>query len=70
MCRRLHIAYTRVMAGNYSLGPLVGMELRGKTVAVIGTGAIGQEACRIFKVVGIGRGFLTCIVGVFFYKVI
>jgi lactate dehydrogenase-like 2-hydroxyacid dehydrogenase len=38
------------MAGNYSLGPLVGMELRGKHVAVIGTGAIGIEAIRLFKV--------------------
>lgn len=38
------------MAGNYSLSPLVGFELRGKTVGIIGTGAIGAEACRIFKV--------------------
>jgi lactate dehydrogenase-like 2-hydroxyacid dehydrogenase len=38
------------MAGNYSLGPLVGMELRGKNVAVIGTGAIGTEAIKLFKV--------------------
>ena len=37
-----------------SLGPLVGMELRGKNVAVIGTGAIGTEAIKLFKV---GGGF-------------
>jgi len=50
LSRRLTQAYMRVQAGNYSLSPLVGSELRGKTVGVIGTGAIGVEACRIFKV--------------------
>lgn len=39
------------MAGNYSLGPLVGMEMRHKKVGVIGTGAIGAEAARLFKVI-------------------
>jgi lactate dehydrogenase-like 2-hydroxyacid dehydrogenase len=39
-----------VSAGNYSLTPLVGSELKGKKVAVMGTGAIGTEAVRIFKV--------------------
>jgi lactate dehydrogenase-like 2-hydroxyacid dehydrogenase len=49
-CRKLPQAYTRVQAGNYSLTPLVGSELRGKTVGVLGTGAIGTEAARMFKV--------------------
>jgi lactate dehydrogenase-like 2-hydroxyacid dehydrogenase len=40
----------RVSAGNYSLTPLVGQELRGKRAAVLGTGAIGTEAVRILKV--------------------
>jgi phosphoglycerate dehydrogenase-like enzyme len=28
------------------------MELRGKTIGVLGTGAIGTEAARMFKVMG------------------
>lgn len=50
VCRKLPQAYTRVQAGNYSLTPLVGSELRGKTLGVLGTGAIGTEAARMFKV--------------------
>eukprot|EP00878_Enallax_costatus_P017913 GHUV01018835.1.p1 GENE.GHUV01018835.1~~GHUV01018835.1.p1 ORF type:complete len:293 (+),score=47.53 GHUV01018835.1:318-1196(+) len=50
--RHINLAYTRVMAGNYSLGPLVGMELRNKNVGIIGTGAIGAEAARMFKGLG------------------
>lgn len=51
--RKLHQAYTRVQAGNYSLTPLVGTELKGKVVGVLGTGAIGTEAARLFKVRGL-----------------
>jgi len=51
--RKLHQAYTRVQAGNYSLTPLVGTELKGKVVGVLGTGAIGSEAARLFKVCGL-----------------
>eukprot|EP00882_Tetradesmus_deserticola_P001980 GHRQ01002122.1.p1 GENE.GHRQ01002122.1~~GHRQ01002122.1.p1 ORF type:complete len:409 (+),score=153.33 GHRQ01002122.1:205-1431(+) len=50
--RRLAQAHVRVCAGNYSLTPLVGSELRGKRAAVLGTGAIGAEAVRIFKGIG------------------
>jgi D-lactate dehydrogenase len=50
LSRKLAQAHTRVQAGNYSLTPLVGSELRAKTVGVLGTGAIGTEACRLFKV--------------------
>jgi hypothetical protein len=40
----------RVSQGNYTLSGLVGMEITGKTVGVIGTGAIGAQACRLFRV--------------------
>jgi phosphoglycerate dehydrogenase-like enzyme len=38
------------MQGNYSVSGLVGQEINNKVVGVLGTGAIGAEACRIFKV--------------------
>lgn len=42
------------LQGNYSLSGLVGRQMGGKTVGVLGTGAIGAEACRIFKVTNPG----------------
>lgn len=39
--RRLHKAYNRVREGNFSLSGLMGFDLHGKTVGVIGTGKIG-----------------------------
>ena len=50
--RHLHQAYLRVGQGNYSLDGLVGREMYGKTVGVVGTGAIGAQACRILKGIG------------------
>ncbi len=49
--RRIHKAYNRVKEYNFSLSGLMGNDLRGKTVGVIGTGKIG----RIF--INICRGF-------------
>ncbi|MEB3330833.1 MAG: 2-hydroxyacid dehydrogenase [Candidatus Sericytochromatia bacterium] len=40
--RRTHRAYARVREGNFSLNGLVGFDLHGKTVGVIGTGRIGR----------------------------
>jgi D-lactate dehydrogenase len=40
--RKIHRAYTRVRELNFSLDGLVGFDLHGKTVGVIGTGRIGR----------------------------
>lgn len=40
--RRVHRAYNRVREGDFSLNNLMGYDIHGKTVGVIGTGKIGQ----------------------------
>ena len=45
--RRLHRAYSRVREGNFALDGLLGFDLYGKTVGVIGTGKIGACFARI-----------------------
>lgn len=52
LARSVHHAHSRVMHGNYALSGMVGMEIFGKTVGVLGTGAIGAEAVRIFHGLG------------------
>jgi D-lactate dehydrogenase len=47
--RRIHQAYARVRDWNFSLDGLVGFDLHGKTVGVVGTGRIGKAAARIFR---------------------
>ncbi|RMF39413.1 MAG: 2-hydroxyacid dehydrogenase [Planctomycetota bacterium] len=47
--RRIHRAYVRVREGNFSLNGLIGFDLAGKTVGVVGTGAIGTVFCRIMQ---------------------
>ena len=47
--RKTHKAYNRVREGNFSLKNLIGFNLSGKTVGVIGTGQIGIAFCRIIK---------------------
>ncbi len=54
--RKIHRAYNRVREHNFSLSGLVGFDLFGKTVGVIGTGKIGKIAAGIF------RGFGTEVV--------
>ena len=45
--RKIHRSYNRVREGNFSLDGLVGFDLHGKTVGIIGTGKIGRTLCRI-----------------------
>lgn len=49
LSRKTHKAYNRVRENNFSLEGLTGFNLNGKTVGVIGTGAIGTAFCRIMK---------------------
>ncbi|MES2454870.1 MAG: 2-hydroxyacid dehydrogenase [Bacteroidota bacterium] len=45
--RKTHKAYNRVREQNFSLNGLLGFNLHGKTVGVIGTGKIGKAFCKI-----------------------
>lgn len=47
--RRTHRAYARVREGNFALDGLLGTNLHGKTVGIIGTGKIGLATARIFN---------------------
>jgi len=44
--RRLHRAFNRVREGNFSLDGLLGFDLHGRTVGVVGTGQIGAAFAR------------------------
>jgi len=50
--RKIHRAYNRTRDSNFSLDGLIGFDLAGKTVAVVGTGKIG----RIFAQIMLGFG--------------
>lgn len=45
--RKTHKAYNRVREQNFSLNGLLGFNLHGKTIGVIGTGKIGKAFCKI-----------------------
>jgi D-lactate dehydrogenase len=47
--RKLHRAYNRVREGNFSLEGLLGFDLRGKTVGIVGTGKIGAVVAKILR---------------------
>ena len=47
--RQIHRAYARVREGNFALDGLLGFDLHGLTVGVIGTGKIGIEVARIMN---------------------
>jgi D-lactate dehydrogenase len=56
--RKIPRAHNRVRELNFSLGGLVGFDLHGKTVGIIGTGKIGRIAAQIFR--GFGTRVLAC----------
>ncbi|MBL0011688.1 MAG: 2-hydroxyacid dehydrogenase [Nitrosomonas sp.] len=45
--RKIHRAYNRTRDSNFALDGLMGFDLHGKTVAVVGTGKIGRVFARI-----------------------
>lgn len=51
LVRKTHRAYNRVREGNFSLDGLLGFDLAGKTIGIVGVGAIGSAVVRI------GAGF-------------
>lgn len=53
--RKIHRAYNRVREFNFSLNGLVGFDLRGKTIGIVGTGKIGRIVAQIL------RGFETTV---------
>lgn len=50
--RKTHKAYNRVREQNFSLNGLLGFNLYGKTIGVIGTGNIGKAFCRMMMGLG------------------
>lgn len=55
--RRIHRAYQRTREANFSLEGLIGFNMHGRTVGVIGTGKIGIAVMRILK--GFGMHILA-----------
>jgi D-lactate dehydrogenase len=55
--RKIHRAYARVREGNFALDGLVGFDMRGKAIGLVGTGKIGAVVARI--VAGFGCRILA-----------
>lgn len=49
LARKLHRAYLRVREGNFALDGLLGFDLHGRTVGIVGTGKIGTQVAQILK---------------------
>jgi len=47
--RKIHRAYNRVREHNFSLSGLVGFDLHGKTMGIVGTGKIGRITAQICR---------------------
>ncbi len=56
--RQIHRAWARVREGNFALEGLLGFDLHGRTVGVLGTGKIGRCFARIM--LGFGCRVLAC----------
>lgn len=50
--RKIHRAYARVRDGNFRIDGLLGFDLAGKTVGVVGTGKIGAIVARLLAAFG------------------
>lgn len=50
--RKTHRAYNRVREGNFALDGLLGFDLAGKTVGVVGAGKIGEIFAGIMQAIG------------------
>lgn len=55
--RKIHRAYWRTRDGNFSLHGLMGFDMHGKTVGIIGTGKIAKILIKILK--GLGMNVLA-----------
>jgi D-lactate dehydrogenase len=51
--RKIHRALNRVREGNFSLEGLLGTELHGSTVGIVGTGKIGATVARVLSGFGV-----------------
>lgn len=49
LVRKTHRAYNRVREGNFALDGLVGFDVYGKTIGIVGTGRIGKVAAQIAR---------------------
>ena len=71
LSRKVHEAFVRVRAGNFSLDGLRGFDLKDKTIGIIGAGHIGLHVIRIARGFGMNvlafdvhrQGFLAEVLG-------
>ncbi|KAI5842534.1 D-lactate dehydrogenase [Morchella snyderi] len=61
--RKYHKSYTRVREGNFLLDGLLGFNLKGKTIGIIGTGKIGLLTGKILS-----RGFESNVIAYDLYR--
>ena len=50
--RKIHRAHNRVREGNFALHGLLGFDLHGKTVGIVGTGKIGLLLAQTLAAMG------------------